>query len=251
MANIDKYVRLQKSGKITKGLVTLVQYNESLKTDILVLDLEGTIGIITKEEAEIESNLKSLVSFVGQEVSFVVLSVEAEKNLVFGSRKAAQAIQKEGVIDRLANGEVFKGTVINVLNYGAYIDIGGVSGLLKNVDFSEDYVTVGDVLSAGDEILVKLKKVSSNDKIVFEAVEKHEVKGGMSIDMFEPNQVVLGTIRNVKAWGAYVRIATSLDALCPIPPTMEIEEGLKVQFKIQQVDIEKNRVRGKILRIIG
>jgi small subunit ribosomal protein S1 len=250
MTKFTAYEKAMNSKEILKGLVKVVQHNAELDTDVLVLDLDGVKGIIVREEVDLEVEWKSLVGFLGREVSFVVKEIDRDAGVVICSRKDAQVILKEEVIERLREGEVFNAQVINVLKYGAYVEIDGVTGLLKNVDFADDYTTVGEVLKVGDSVNVKLKKVSSNDRLIFEAIEKYKNPTIMGFDMFERDQVVLGVVRNVKPWGVYVCIAPGLDALCPIPGTGEVEEGMKVSFRITQIKPEEQRVRGKIVRIL-
>lgn len=250
MSKFKMYERAMEKKDILKGLVKVVQHSEEYDSDILILDLEGIKGIILREDVDLEVQWKSLVGFLGREVNFVVKSVDREKEVVFCSRKEAQAIQKEEIVNRLKEGEVFNAQIVNILKYGAYVEIEGVTGLLKNVDFAEDYTTIGEVLKVGDHINVKLKKISANDKLIFEAVEKFKNPTIMNFDAFERDQVVLGVVRNVKPWGVYVCIAPGLDALCPVPGTGEIEEGMKVSFRITQVRKEEGRVRGKIVRIL-
>jgi len=248
--NYAVYEKAMKDESVLKGVVKVVQFDQELETDVLILDLDGLRGVIVRDEVDLEVQWKSLVGFLGREVSFVVKEIDKERETVICSRKDAQAIVKTEVVERLTEGEVFNAQVINILKYGAYVEINGVTGLLKNVDFAEDYTTVGEVLKVGDTVNVKLKKISSNDRLIFEAVEKFKNPTIMSFDMFERDQVVLGVVRNVKPWGAYVCIAPGLDALCPIPGTGEIEEGMKVSFRITQVKAEDKRVRGKIVRIL-
>lgn len=250
MSKFSIYEKAMNSKEIVKGLVKVVQHNAELDTDVLLLDLDGVKGIIVREEVDMEVEWKSLVGFLGREVSFVVKEIDRDAGVVICSRKDAQVILKEEVVERLREGEVFNAQVINVLNYGAYVEIDGVTGLLKNVDFADDYTTVGEVLKVGDSVNVKLKKISSNDRLIFEAVEKYQNPTIMGFDMFERDQVVLGVVRNVKPWGVYVCIAPGLDALCPIPGTGEVEEGMKVSFRITQIKPEEQRVRGKIVRIL-
>lgn len=250
MSKFSAYEKAMNTKEILKGLVKVVHNNAELDTDVLVLDLDGVKGIIVREEVDMEVEWKSLVGFLGREVSFLVKEIDVDAGVVICSRKDAQAILKEEVVDRLREGEVFNAQVINVLNYGAYVEIDGVTGLLKNVDFADDYTTVGEVLKVGDSVNVKLKKISSNDRLIFEAVEKYQNPTIMGFDMFERDQVVLGVVRNVKPWGVYVCIAPGLDALCPIPGTGEVEEGMKVSFRITQIKAEEQRVRGKIVRIL-
>lgn len=250
MKNFAQFEKFMKEGTIQKGIVKVVQRDQELETDLLVLDLNGVKGIIVRDELDLEVNWKSLVGFIGREVSFVVKEIDTDKGVVICSRRDAQAVLKESIIERLREGEVFNAQVINILRYGAYVEIEGVTGLLKNVDFAEDYTSIGEVLKVGDSVNVKLRKISSNDRLIFEAIEKYKNPTIMGFEMFEPNQVVLGVVRNVKPFGVYVCIAPGIDALCPIPGTGEIEEGMKVSFRITQVRPEEKRVRGKIVRIL-
>jgi small subunit ribosomal protein S1 len=191
---------------------------------------------------------KSLVSFVGRDVSFIIKEVDEDNNRLFLSRKEAQAILRPTVMKELQSGAVVGTRVVNLLPYGAYLEYKGISGLLKNVDFSLDHTAVKDVLNLGDIVNVKLKNTSNNDKISFEVVEKYSNPTIMDLDVFERDQVVLGIIRNIKPFGAFVNVAPGHDALCPIPTTREIEEGMKVAIRITKVDKENGRIRGKIVR---
>ena len=250
MKQFQPYLKAKDEAKVLKGLVKIVQHNAELDTDVLVLDLEGVKGVIVRDEVDAEMKWKSLVGFLGREVNFVVKDVDVERGIVFCSRKDAQEKKREEIIGRLKEGEMFNAQIINILNYGAYVEIDGVTGLLKNTDFAVDYTTIGEVLKVGDSVNVRLKKISENDRLIFEAIEKYQSPTIMNLDMFERDQVVLGVVRNVKPWGVYVCLAPNLDALCSIPATGEIEEGMKVQFRITQVRKEEGRVRGKIIRIL-
>lgn len=250
MKNLSLYQKALQEKQVLKGLVKVVQYDQDLGTDVLILDLDGVKAVIKREDVDLEVEWKSLVGFLGREVNFTVVGIDQEKDLLVCSRKDAQAVKKQEIVERLTEGEVFNAQIINILKYGAYVEIEGVTGLLKNVDFADDYTTISEVLKVGDKVNVKLKKISSNDRLIFEAIEKFKNPTIMEFQMFERDQVVLGVVRNVKPWGAYVCIAPGLDALCPIPGTGEIEEGMKVSFRITQVRDDEERVRGKIVRIL-
>lgn len=250
MKNVALYEKAMNEKTVLKGLVKVVQFNHELETDVLILDLDGVKAMVVRDEVDLEVEWKSLVGFLGREVSFVVKEIDKERDILICSRKDAQAVKKQEIVERLTEGEVFNAQVINILKYGAYVEIEGVTGLLKNVDFADDYTTIGEVLKVGDNVNVKLKKISTNDRLIFEAIEKYKNPTIMEFEMFERDQVVLGVVRNVKPWGAYVCIAPGLDALCPIPGTGEIEEGVKVSFRVTQVRPEEKRIRGKIVRVL-
>lgn len=244
------YKKAMEEKRILKGLVLLTQYSEALDSEILLMDLNSIKGIVLKEDVDYQMEWKSLVGFLGREIYYVVKEIDEEREIIYCSRKEAQEMAEENIVSRLQAEETFDSIVTGIVKYGAYVEIEGVYALLKNVDFSEDHIAVGDALKVGDSIKVKLKKVSNNNRLTVEPVEKYKMKTVMSFDFFERDQVVLGTVNGVKPWGAYVTISPGLDALCPIPPTGEIEEGTKVSFRITQVQEGERRIRGKIIRIL-
>lgn len=245
MKNLKTLQKAMDKKAILKGVVKMVQSDNN----VLVLDLDGTKGIIPRDEVDAEIKWKSLVNFVGREINYIIKSIEEENNLVICSRKEAQVIQKEIIVSKLKEGEVFSAKVIKILRYGAYVDIRGITGLLKNADFSEDYTTVDDILKVGDTVNIKLKKITDNGKLVFESVEKFKNAKKVNIDEFEPNQVVVGIVRSVQSWGIYVRLECGIDALCPIPGTGEIEEGMKVRFKINQIKFQDENKDEKLIAL--
>lgn len=235
--------------RVQKGLVRMIQFDPHFNEDVLVVDAQGKMVVIPRQELDAEREFKSLLGFVGLEVPFVEKERIGDK--IVGSRKEAQLLNREHILARLKDGEDFPAKVIKILKYGAYVDIEGVTGLLKNVDFADDHTTVGDVLKIGDSVNVRLKKLSSNGNLVFEAVQKYKSPTIMDFSMFQKDQVVLGTIRSIKPWGMYVCIAPNVDALCQIPSTGEFEEGQKVTILIKKVMPEEKRVRGKVIRSLN
>lgn len=249
--SITFYKRAMENKEMLKGLVVLTQPDDELGTDILVMDLDGMRGVIKREDVDYQVKWKSLVSFVGMEVNYIVKDIDFETKTIYCSRKEAQELVEDEVIQKLENGDMFSATITGLVNYGAYVEMNGIYGLLRNSDFSDDHVKIKNVLKVGDRINVRLQRISDKNRITVEPVEKYVLKTVLKFDNFERDQVVLGVVNGVKPWGAYVTIAPGLDALCPIPPTEEIEEGIKVSFRITQVQEEKERVRGKIIRVLG
>ncbi len=248
---VKKYEEFMEKGTILIGLVKLVQYNQELDTDILMLDLDGVKAIITRNEIDVREIKTSLVNFVGKKIKFMVKEIDRETGVVICSRKIVKELERDAMIKRLEAGEEVDAKIVKMLNFGAYLDIEGVTALIRNQDWAEDYTSINEVLKIGDTLKVKLRKVTANKRIFVDAIEKYKNPTIMSFEIFEPNQVVLGVVRNVKTWGAYVCIAPNIDALCPIPATTDIEENMKVSFRITQVRAEEGRVRGKIIKVLS
>lgn len=245
---LAKYKKHQETQEVLTGVVKMIYFDKELDTDVLLLDLKEAKGLIKRDEVDAEIEWKSLISFVGREIQYTIKEVDEERNIVFASRKDAQIKVREEIVTRLQEGEVMNAKVVNLLRYGAFVEIQGVTGLLKNQDFASDHTAVKDILKIGDSVNVKLRKMAS--RLLFESVEKYKNPTIFDFELFERNQVVLGTVVNVQPWGAFVRIAPNIDALCSLPGTGELEEGVRVRFRITKVNEEDEKIRGKIIEII-
>lgn len=247
---LAKYKKAMKEKEIFNELVVLSRYDDILNTEILIINLNGIPAILKKEDLDYKVEWKTASFFVGKNINFTIKEIDEEEGKIYISRKDTQEILEKDIIERLKESEVFSATITGLIKYGAYIEIDGIYGLLKNVDFSDAYVPVSDVLKVGDKIDVRLKKITQGGRMSFEPVEKIKVESIMSLEVFERGQVVLGVVRSVRPWGAYVCIAPGVDALCSIPGTGELEEGAKVSFKITKVQEDTGKVRGKIIKIL-
>lgn len=241
-----------KSGRIFRGLVRMAQKGMyDGEEDCLLVDVKGYKVTVPRSECVVPAN-RQLPSMVGSTIDLVITLAPKGIPLIFGSQKAALEILQKPVLDALKAGEEMEGMVTTVLSYGAYIAVGreGVSGLLKNVDFSNDMTTVRDYYSTGDHIKVRYKRMSDNGTILFEAVEKRVGSDSFSISDFSPSQMVFGTVRSVKAIGTFVCIAPGLDVLCPTFEDGLLAEGDKVLVRITSVNEEEGKVRGAIKRVV-
>lgn len=247
---VKKYEELQEKGTVLVSRVKLTKHDPILDTDIIMLDLDGVMAIILREELDIREITTSLVNFVGLKVKFKVMEIDRESGVIICSRKAVKEEERDAMLARLEDGEVVTATIDKLLKFGAYVNIEGVTALLRNEDFAEDYTSVSEVLKEKDTIKVKLRKVSESKKIFVQAETKYTNPSVMNLDTFKPEDVVFGVVRNVQPFGAFVCIGPNIDALCPVPPNFEIERGMNVSFKINNVIPEEGRVRGKIIRVI-
>lgn len=252
---LQTYKRKIATKEICKGIVSAVKYDKDLDTEILVISMNGVKGIIKKEDIDLDLNLSTLTNFVGREVSVIVKSINEDSRKIICSRKEAQKLTKNIIINRLRDGEAFDGQIINILPHGAYIEIEGVTGLLKNVDFAEDFTTISEKHAQGDRIKVKLKKHSSNGTLIFETTKKYCNPSTIKPENIEEGQEILGVIRSIKPFGIFVNVAPYLDVLCS-PDTEEYEEDKKVVIKITKIENKSlsgkmlKRYRGKIIKIL-
>lgn len=243
---------LKKKKEIVKVSVRIAQVNKETETEELIADYNGVKMVIPKGELDQSIQYKSIIHFVGAEVGVVVLSFDQKTGTAICSRAAAQKIAGPKIIEALEKGEVLTGTVSNILPYGAYIDIDGVTGLLKNFDFAADSTMIGEVKHVGDKIAVCLKGYSKNGNLILEADEKYVSPNAVNPDTLQVGQIVFGIVRSRKPFGYFVNIAPGLDVLTSSDIDDEIKEEQKVQIKVLKVTNKdgKARVRGVIKRVL-
>ncbi len=125
----------------------------------------GERVVIYDSEADADSTRPHLMNLVGRRIPFVVTAAEADSDRLIGSRKKAQTALKAVMVQDLANGRIYEGTVTGFSRFGAYIEVNGVTGHLRNSDFSSDHSDVREYLSVGDSIEVKCKELSQEGYI--------------------------------------------------------------------------------------
>lgn len=241
----------KKDKTVLNGVVKLVSTNPKNQSEELVVDYKGVKCIVPRSEIDANVKFKSLISFVGTNISFIVTNINKAENVCTVSRSAAQKATAPVILEKLEDGECFEGRFINILPYGAYVEINGVTGLLKNVDFAEDLTAIRDIRHVGDKVMVKLRGKSKNDTLLFEAVNKYISPTAIRKEDLEVGQIVLGVVRSKQPWGIFVNIAPGLDALVD-SEFVDIEEDQKVSVKIKTIKQaeDKLKVRGKIVSVL-
>lgn len=223
--------------------------------------MQSVPGIITLDEMDAETDHPNPSRLINMRISFVILSADDETGVLNCSRKVAQIITKAQMLEDFEKDEPFEGTITGFTDFGAFVDVNGVSGMLRNADYSTDHSRVSERYKIGDHISVKCKAVSKDERrrITWEAVTKYHRTTPYVCDL-EPSVLVLGRIIDIKNFtqstAVFVRLEDNqeLDVLCSMPEDMEIEKGVSVVVRISSVDLgdnpfERPRIRGKIMRL--
>lgn len=245
--------KLKKEKTIIKIPVLIAQIDKESGAEELIANYKGIRMVVPKSELDHNIQYKSIVHFVGTEIGVIVLSFDRETGTAICSRAQAQKISQPKIIEALERGEILEGIISNILPYGAYVDIEGVTGLLKNFDFSSDSTLVGEVLHVGDKIRVHMKNYSKNGNLVLEAHNKYMSPNAVNPETIQVGQIVFGVIRSRKPFGYFVNIAPGLDVLTSSDLEEEIREEQKVQIKVLKVTRNTKgevRVRGVIKRVL-
>ena len=181
--------------------------------------------------------------FDGQTIRIKVEELDPENNRVILSRKAVEQLEndakKASILDSLNEGDVIDGKVARLTNFGAFIDIGGVDGLVHVSELSHEHVqTPEEVVSVGEAVKVKVKDTLPTP---FE-----NIKG-----KFHEDDVIEGTVVRLANFGAFVEIAPSVQGLVHISeidhkhigsPNEVLEPGQQVNVKILGIDEDNERI---------
>ncbi len=195
--------------------------------------------------------------FEGQVLKLKVEELDPANNRVILSRKAVEALEnaekKDDLLNNLNEGDVIEGKVARLTNFGAFIDIGGVDGLVHVSELSHEHVkSPEDVVSIGDQVKVKVKSVDKDSERIslsikdtlpspFESL-RGEVNEGEEIE---------GKVVRLTSFGAFVEIKPGVQGLVHISeishshigtPGEILEPGQVVSVKILSVDIDNERI---------
>ncbi|HET5240837.1 TPA: 30S ribosomal protein S1 [Streptococcus pneumoniae] len=222
----------------------------------LSVEFEGVRGFIPASMLDTRF-VRNAERFVGQEFDTKIKEVNAKENRFILSRRevveAATAAARAEVFGKLAVGDVVTGKVARITSFGAFIDLGGVDGLVHLTELShERNVSPKSVVTVGEEIEVKILDLNEEEGRVslslkatvpgpWDGVEQKLAKG----------DVVEGTVKRLTDFGAFVEVLPGIDGLVHVSqishkrienPKEALKVGQEVQVKVLEVNADVERV---------
>lgn len=222
----------------------------------LSVEFEGVRGFIPASMLDTRF-VRNAERFVGQEFDTKIKEVNAKENRFILSRRevveAATAAARAEVFGKLAVGDVVTGKVARITSFGAFVDLGGVDGLVHLTELShERNVSPKSVVTVGEEIEVKILDLNEEEGRVslslkatvpgpWDGVEQKLAKG----------DVVEGTVKRLTDFGAFVEVLPGIDGLVHVSqishkrienPKEPLKVGQEVQVKVLEVNADAERV---------
>lgn len=222
----------------------------------LSVEFEGVRGFIPASMLDTRF-VRNAERFVGQEFDTKIKEVNAKENRFILSRRevveAATAAARAEVFGKLAVGDVVTGKVARITSFGAFVDLGGVDGLVHLTELShERSVSPKSVVTVGEEIEVKILDLNEEEGRVslslkatvpgpWDGVEQKLAKG----------DVVEGTVKRLTDFGAFVEVLPGIDGLVHVSqishkrienPKEALKVGQEVQVKVLEVNADAERV---------
>ena len=236
---------------IIKGLVT-----GSVKGGMTV-DVQGIKAFLPGSLAEVMPT-KDLEHLVGNYEEFKVIKLDKDKNNVVLSRKAVlqevNSEEREKLLASLAEGQIVKGIVKNLTDYGAFIDLGGIDGLLHITDISWSRINhPSEAIKIGEKLDVKVIKYDEEEKKVSLGIKQLIEDPWIGIEAkFPLNTSVMATVTNLTDYGFFGEIEEGVEGLVHVSeidwtnknihPSKVVSLNDQVEVMILEVDEEKRRI---------
>ncbi len=222
----------------------------------LLADVLGVRTFIPASQLSLRY-VEKIDEFVGQEMTLKIIEVDKSKKRIVASRKAVliveEAEKKKAVWANLEVGSVVKGTVRRLADFGAFVDIGGVDGLVHVTDLSWGRVRhPSDVVSVGDVIDVKILNVDVDRERISLSLKQTKAKPWtVAGEKYPAGSVVEGKVVRITTFGAFVELEPGLDGLvhisqCALTRIEKVEDAVNVgdvvRVKVLDVNTEAKRI---------
>ena len=247
--------------KGSKRLEEAFENNEVLKAKVTQVLAGGVCVNVDETRVFIPASLvsdtfeKDLNKFKDQEIEFVITEFDPKKRRIIGNRKtllvAQKAEQQKELLAKISEGDVIEGTVKNVTDFGAFVDLGGVDGLLHISEMSWGRVeNPKKVFTVGQSVRVFIKSINDT-KIALSMKFDDENPWNGAAEKYAVGNVVKGTVARMTDFGAFIELAPGVDALLHVSQISKdhVEkpaDALKIGQEVEAKIVDFNEAEKKI-----
>jgi small subunit ribosomal protein S1 len=202
--------------------------------------------------------VKDTTPYENKELEFKVIKLDKKRNNVVVSRKAvleaSQGAERQALLENLKEGAIVKGVVKNITDYGAFVDLGGIDGLLHITDLAWRRVKhPSEVLTVGDEVEAKVLKFDQEKNRVSLGMKQLGDDPWVNISRRYPQGTRLfGKVTNLTDYGAFVEIEPGIEGLVHVSemdwtnknvhPAKVVQLGDEVEVMILEIDEDRRRI---------
>jgi small subunit ribosomal protein S1 len=228
----------------------------------LIIDL-GVRGFLPASLVDIR-RVQNLDEFLGQTIECKVIELNRSRNNVVLSRRAVLEEERKEVrqqiLDRLQPGMVVEGAISNIVDFGAFVDLDGIDGLIHISELSWSHVNhPSEILSIGDVVPVKVLDIDrERQRISLGLKQTQEDPWQRVLDTYSVGDELEGKVTKVVTFGAFVEIMDGVEGLVHISelahhhvenPREIVEPGDEVRVKILEIDSERRRLSLSVKRV--
>lgn len=230
----------------------------------LAVSINGIRGFIPASQAALRF-VDDLASFIGQTLTVIPIELDEQKQRVVLSRRKVlqeeQQKKEQAIFAKLKVGDVVPGVVRRLVDFGAFVDIGGVEGLIHISDLAWQRVkTPSEILQIDDKIEVfvlkidpQLKKISLSLKQIQQDPWLEQIKS------FSEGQIVAGTVAKTTKFGAFVKLANGIEGLVHLSELADrrvataeevVQAGQEINVKILGIDKDNKRISLSLVKAL-
>lgn len=236
--------------------------NHEVLTAKVTQVLDGGLSVVVEEvrifiPASLVSDTyeKDLNKYAGQDIEFVISEYNPKRRRYIGDRKqlivAKKAVMQKELLERIHEGDVVEGTVKNVTDFGAFIDLGGADGLLHISEMSWGRVEhPKKVFKVGDQVTVQIKEINGN-KIALSMKFDDANPWKNAAEKYAVGNVVTGRVARMTDFGAFVELEPGIDALLHVSqiakehvdkPSDVLKTGEEITAKVVDFNEEDKKI---------
>jgi small subunit ribosomal protein S1 len=221
----------------------------------LIVDI-GLRGFLPASLVDLR-RVRDLDPFIGQEIEAKVIELDRNRNNVVLSRRAyleeEQAEQRQAFLDDLKEGEVRPGVISSVVNFGAFVDLGGMDGLVHVSELSWQHIThPSEVVKVGDKVNIRVLEVDrERERISLSIRQTLEDPWVVFSREYELGSIMDGVVTKTVPFGAFVSVADGVEGLVHVSeiaihrvesPELELSIGQQVKVKLTEKEDERRRI---------
>ena len=230
----------------------------------LIIDL-GVRGFLPASLVDIR-RVPNLDEFMSQKIECKVIELNRSRNNVVLSRRAVleeeRKEQRQEILDRLQPGLVVEGQISNIVDFGAFVDLNGIDGLIHISELSWSHVNhPSELLSIGDTVAVKVLDIDRDrQRISLGLKQTQEDPWQRVVDTYRVGDELEGKVTKVVTFGAFVEILDGVEGLVHISelanhhvenPREVVAPGDEIRVKVLEIDSERRRLSLSVKRVEG
>lgn len=257
--NVSLSTRRVEGLKNWKKLLEAFEQNQVVKAEVtgentggLVVNVMGINGFIPASQITTYF-VKNFKQFIGQTLDCKIISIDEKKKRVVLSSRVILEEKLDGVWDKIVVDEKVTGKVVRIVDFGAFVDLGGVDALVHVSDISWDRIEKpSDVLEVGQEIeALVLKANREKNRVSLGLKQLQEKPFDLFVNSNNVGDVVKGTVVNLLDFGAFVRLEEGVEGLVHVSqvsnehvekPSDVLNIGDEVEVKILEIDKDNQRI---------
>jgi small subunit ribosomal protein S1 len=256
--------------KSWRKLQEIYEANEVIEAEVtnynkggLLVNLDGVRGFVPASQvSEIRggdeaSKQADMARLIGSTLPLKVIEINRHRNrLILSERQAIQErrdVMKERLIEELKEGEIRKGRVSSICDFGAFVDIGGADGLVHLSELSWSRVRhPGEVLKVGQEVDVYVLGINPQEKKIALSIKRTQAEPWSRVAAkYEVGQLVRGVVTQLANFGGFARIEDGIEGLIHVSeladerithPKQVVHEGQELLLRIIRIDPERRRM---------